>query len=637
MKGLVVPLLIVLIIGSAIVPLPGAMLDGLIISNILLALFLLVGSFSVSDPTQFSTLPAILLLGVVSRLLVTISTTRAILTTGDAGAIVAAFGSVMVNDDLLVGCILFIIISIIQFLVVSKGSERVAEVSARFALDALPGRQMSLDADLRAGLLDPHTAQQKRQDLQVESRLYGALDGAMKFIKGDTIATICVTIINMGGGIISGTVRDGKSIAEALHTYTTLSIGDGLAGQIPSLITCVAAGILVTRVPRGDNKSTEADILGQLGSMTKARVLTAMIAVLLACIPGMPRITCLIIGVPLGLSAIFMTAKKEIKAELPAPFSPAPLSLIRVSVSVGQSSAALPGIAVVALLERMRQATFDRFGVILPMFSLSMVTASPSNRTELKAEIQGTTVIVHSPDSEEQDPLTNFGQLLEEVVWRELPTLLNDSMTRALLDLYMDQHGELISLLIPGQMSLSQLTQLLRELLAEGVPIRSFDRLLQALSEKSPLVGVGRQLLEEARIALRRAIIEPFILTNEKLVFGGLSTSIEGALLHAERSVGVPSFALIHEITEWVSARKNTVRGMVVGRGARAILRDILRHNGLDIPVYAREELLGYSYEIEEVLHFGEEENSNNSPAPSNSENNLAGREDFHESFELLQ
>ena len=370
MKGIIVPFLLVLIIGSAVVPLPSAMLDGLIISNILLALFLLIGSFSVSDPTHFSTLPAILLLGVVSRLLVTISTTRAILTTGDAGAIVAAFGSIMVNDDLLVGCILFIIISIIQFLVVSKGSERVAEVSARFALDALPGRQMSLDADLRAGLLDPLSAQQRRQDLQVESRLYGALDGAMKFIKGDTIATICVTIINMVGGIISGTLRDGKPIIEALNTYTVLSIGDGLAGQIPSLITCVAAGVLVTRVPRGDDKSAEADILSQLGSMPKARLITAVSAILLSFVPGMPTITCLVIGLPLGLSTLWSSAKSSSIDSIPEHFSPSPLAPIGVIISASQLSAPLPAVSVIELLEKVRQSIFDKWGVILPIFSL---------------------------------------------------------------------------------------------------------------------------------------------------------------------------------------------------------------------------------------------------------------------------
>ena len=613
MKGIIVPFLLVLIIGSAVVPLPSAMLDGLIISNILLALFLLIGSFSVSDPTHFSTLPAILLLGVVSRLLVTISTTRAILTTGDAGAIVAAFGSIMVNDDLLVGCILFIIISIIQFLVVSKGSERVAEVSARFALDALPGRQMSLDADLRAGLLDPLSAQQRRQDLQVESRLYGALDGAMKFIKGDTIATICVTIINMVGGIISGTLRDGKPIIEALNTYTVLSIGDGLAGQIPSLITCVAAGVLVTRVPRGDDKSAEADILSQLGSMPKARLITAVSAILLSFVPGMPTLTCLVIGLPLGLSTLWSSTKKSPSDLIPATFSPAPLAPIGVIVSADRLSSSLPAVSIIELLEKVRQSTFDKWGIILPVFSLSMVSAPPDKRTELRAEIQGTTVIAYSPEAEELEPLEVFIRQLEGIVQSELPALLNDAMTRSLLDLHNSHQGELIATLIPGQITVSQVTQLLRDLLSEGVSVRSFDRLLQVVSEKVPLVGTGRPLLEETRIALRRAIMQPFILSSEKRLFGSVSAAIDGALMHAERSGGIPPLTLIQEITAWIAARRDLLHGIVVGRASRAILRDILRHNGIEMAVYAREELIGFSYEIRELLTLVEDEPADDS------------------------
>jgi len=495
-------------------------------------------------------------------------------------------------------------------MVVSKGSERVAEVSARFALDALPGRQMSLDADLRAGLLDPLAAQQRRQDLQVESRLYGALDGAMKFIKGDTIATICVTIINMVGGIISGTLRDGKPIIEALNTYTVLSIGDGLAGQIPSLITCVAAGVLVTRVPRGDDKSAEADILSQLGSMPKARVITAVSAILFSFIPGMPTVTCLVIGLPLGLSVLWSSAKKSSIDPIPAAFSPSPLAPIGVIVSAGRSSVPLPAISVIEPLEKIRQSIFDKWGMILPVFSLSLVSAPPDKQTELRAEIQGTTVIAYSPHPEESKPLDVFGRQLEEIVESELPGLINDSMTRALLDLHNSHQGELIGTLIPGQITVSQLTQLLRDLLSEGVSVRSFDRLLQVVSEKVPLVGTGRPLLEESRIALRRAIIQPFILSSEKRLFGSVSAPIDGALMHAERSGGVPPLSLIQEITSWVDARRDRLHGIVVGRGSRAILRDILRHNGIEIAIYAREELVGFAYEIGEMLTLVEDEPS---------------------------
>jgi flagellar biosynthesis component FlhA len=186
-------------------------------------------------------------------------------------------------------------------------------------------------------------------------------------------------------------------------------------------------------------------------------------------------------------------------------------------------------------------------------------------------------------------------------------------MTRSLLDLHNSHQGELIATLIPGQITVSQVTQLLRDLLSEGVSVRSFDRLLQVVSEKVPLVGTGRSLLEETRIALRRAIMQPFILSSEKRLFGSVSAAIDGALMHAERSGGIPPLTLIQEITAWIAARRDLLHGIVVGRASRAILRDILRHNGIEMAVYAREELIGFSYEIRELLTLVEDEPADDS------------------------
>ncbi len=610
MKGLIFPLILVLIVGSAIVPLPSPALDGLIVANFLLALFLLVGSFSLSDPIQFSTLPAILLLGVVARLLVTISTTRAILSDGDAGAIVAAFGSIMVNDDLLVGAILFVIISIIQFVVISKGSERVAEVSARFALDALPGRQMSLDADLRAGLIDPMTAQQKRQELQIESRLYGALDGAMKFIKGDTIATFCVTIVNLLGGIISGTLRDELPIGEALSTYTVLSIGDGLVGQLPSLLTCVAAGILVTRVPRGDNASAEADILAQLGSFSKARSITVMGALLLACVPGMPTLTCLLVGLPLALPSLFAKSHAP-QSEKPLPsFAPTPLSPISVLITVGRGSIAVSASQIVEVIDRIRQVIFDKRGIILPPFALSLVSAHDDVPTQLRVELHGGTVLTISAYPGGEDPVITFEEKLTEILLQELPALLDDTMTRAVVDLHQSQVSEHISLLIPAQFSMSQLTQLLRELIAENVSVKPFDRLIQTISEKLPQVGPGRPLLEEARISLRRTIVEQFILSGTKPIFLGVSPHIEGMVIHAERTGALPPLSVATALSELRLREEDAqiLSGILVSRGARALVRDIIRHSGWSLPVFAREELVGVQYSVSEIVELAEDD-----------------------------
>lgn len=610
MKGLILPLILILVVGSAIVPIPAPALDGLIVANFLLSLFLLVGSFSLSDPIQFSTLPAILLLSVVARLLVTISTTRAILSDGNAGAIVAAFGSIMVNDDLLVGAILFVIISIIQFVVISKGSERVAEVSARFALDALPGRQMSLDADLRAGLIDPITAQQRRQELQIESRLYGALDGAMKFIKGDTIATFCVTIVNLLGGIISGTVRDELPLGDALSTYTVLSIGDGLVGQLPSLLTCVAAGILVTRVPRGDNASAEADILAQLGSFSKARWITAIGALLLACVPGMPTLTCLLVGLPLALPSVFSKSAAPRGEKATPSFAPTPLSLISVLITVGRGSIPVSASQIVEGIDRIRQVIFDKRGIVLPPFSLSLVSALDDIPTQLRAEIQGATVLTISAYPRGEDPVMTFEEKLTDILLQELPTLLDDTMTRALIDLHQSQVSEHISLLIPAQLSISQLTQLLRDLIAEDVSVKSFDRLIQTISEKLPQIGPGRPLLEEARISLRRSIVEQFVLSPTKPIFLGVSPNIESMIIHAERTGGLPPLSVATALSELRLREGDAqiISGIVVSRGARALVRDIIRHSGGSLPVFARDELVGVSYLVTEIVELAEDD-----------------------------
>jgi type III secretory pathway component EscV len=259
-QEVLVPVGLLLILGCMLVPLPPLLLDILLCSNLLFALLLVVGALHIKDPLKLSTLPSLLLMATLVRLSLNLATTRAVLSTGHAGQAVEAFGAVVTQGSLVVGCILFLLITLIQFIVVAKGAERVAEVSARFTLDALPGKQMAIDAEIRSGLLDPEGARRKRSEVQSESRFYGALDGAMKFVKGDAVAGLVVTFVNIAGGLLVGLLIHGLDLEVALRRYTLLTIGDGLLSQVPSLLNAVAAGLIVTRVQVDELSSLSGDL-----------------------------------------------------------------------------------------------------------------------------------------------------------------------------------------------------------------------------------------------------------------------------------------------------------------------------------------------------------------------------------------
>src|SRR6188768_3474650 len=248
--------LVMAVVGLMVVPLPTWLLDLLIASNLAASVVILLVSMYVSEALKIASFPTLLLITTLIRLSLNVSSTRLILLQADAGEVIRAFGQFVVRGNYVVGAVIFLILTIIQFIVVAKGSERVAEVGARFALDAMPGKQMAIDAELRAGSIDHLEAQQRRRTLSRESQFYGAMDGAMKFVKGDVIASFVITLINIGAGLAIGVVQRGMPFGKALEQYALLTIGDGLVSQIPSLILATSAGILVTRVASEDGGKT---------------------------------------------------------------------------------------------------------------------------------------------------------------------------------------------------------------------------------------------------------------------------------------------------------------------------------------------------------------------------------------------
>lgn len=300
-NDIVLAVLLVSIIFMMILPLPTPLVDALIATNMGLAAILLMVAMYIPSPLSFSAFPAVLLVTTLFRLALSISTTRLILLQADAGKIVETFGNFVVGGNLIVGLVVFLILTIVQFVVITKGSERVAEVSARFSLDAMPGKQMSIDGDMRAGVIDMEEARHRRHMVEKESQLYGAMDGAMKFVKGDAIAGLIIVAVNLLGGITIGALQRGMEVGDAMETYSILTIGDGLIGQIPALFISICAGIIVTRVSDDTGMSNVGnDIGGQILAQPRALLIGAAVMLGFSMIPGMPTGTFLVLSLVIG-------------------------------------------------------------------------------------------------------------------------------------------------------------------------------------------------------------------------------------------------------------------------------------------------------------------------------------------------
>ena len=320
---LMVAAFVIGIVFMLVLPMPVWLLDMLIALSLCIAGLIVIVAMYMAGPTAFSTFPAVLLLTTLFRLAISVSTTRLILLEGDAGHIVETFGNFVVGGNLVVGLVIFLILTVVQFIVITKGSERVSEVSARFSLDAMPGKQMSIDSDLRAGILTAEEAKEKRAKLGQESQLHGAMDGAMKFVKGDAIAGIIIVAINLVGGISIGIIQHNMDAAEAMRVYSILSIGDALIAQIPALLISLGAGIITTRVSKddeaGETSNIGRDLIGELFAEPKALLTASAIMLLFGLIPGMPSLVFIFLALGLfgsGMVGILQPlADAELKRE----------------------------------------------------------------------------------------------------------------------------------------------------------------------------------------------------------------------------------------------------------------------------------------------------------------------------------
>ncbi len=377
-QDLILVVLMVMTIVMMILPLPTVVVDLLLAINISLTVLLLMVGIYLKDPIEFSTLPSVILISTVFRLSLSISTTQLILVQADAGQIVSTFGEFVIAGNLIVGLVVFLIITVVQFVVITKGSERVAEVSARFTLDALPGRQMSIDADLRNGDIDQVEAKRRRLGLQKESQLYGAMDGAMKFVKGDAIAGLVIIAVNLLGGLMVGTLQHGMSMSDALQIYALLTVGDGLVAQIPALFMSITAGTIVTRVTTEETKNLGSDIAGQLIHNPRTLRLAAIVLLGLGLVPGFPTAIFWILAAILGGTGIlFYVRDRKFAIEEGA-------RLQAEAVAADEKPESLPSQEVIGLclsrdlleaidaaafeprLQRVRKQLFEQLGLPFP-------------------------------------------------------------------------------------------------------------------------------------------------------------------------------------------------------------------------------------------------------------------------------
>lgn len=552
-QDVILAAMLLLAIFMMIVPLPTLLVDVLIAINLTLSITLLMMAVYIREPMEFSAFPAVLLITTLYRLALTISTSRLILLQHDAGEIVYTFGNFAVGGNLAVGLIVFAIITVVQFIVITKGSERVAEVSARFSLDGMPGKQMSIDGDMRAGIIDANEARRQRAMVQKESQLYGAMDGAMKFVKGDAIASIIVILVNIFGGIGVGVFMHDMSAGEAASTYAILSVGDGLIAQIPALLISIAAGIIVTRVPGEQRRNLASELSEQILRQRQALWIVSAVLVLFACLPGFPTLVflslaALVAGITYWLSreggnsaAAAQLHGDEASADsAPLTIGATPL-LLRLSPDEARDGQLRQALSALRLdkLEQLGLPLPDiqlqgdpslapgHFSLLLyqePILSLALPPlplldlASPEIKQVSQRDplpFGGLTLQWVSP--EQVATISGMGlqchqgqarivHLVSVALDRYGAELIGVQEARYLMDQMEQRYGELVKEL-QRQLPVARVADVLQRLVAEGVSVRDLRAIFEALVEWAPREKDPFMLAEYARLALRRHIV----------------------------------------------------------------------------------------------------------------------------------
>jgi type III secretion protein V len=645
-----------------IMPLPTVLVDVLIGTNISLSVLILVVAFYISHPVEFSSLPPVILLGTLFRLALSITTTRLILLDADAGRIVQTFGEFVISGNLVVGLVIFLIITIAQFVVITKGGERVAEVAARFTLDAMPGKQMSIDNDLRNGDIKQDEARARRRQLERESQLYGAMDGAMKFVKGDAIATLIIVIVNLVGGLLVGMLQRGMSFGEAAQVYCLLTVGDGLVAQIPALLVSVAAGTVVTRVSSEQKSDLGTEISSQLFADPRALALAAVILFGLAFIPGFPAAVFLALSFLLAVGAVVLhrrnrAAQVKPEAELlhgpPEDVSEFALSNVsgkgsryRVTAWVGQDLAAAVPLAQFRLsADRSRQDLYNDLGVNPPAVEMRVDPSSEPHT--FRIDLEGVPVAdgdmptghvllrddpVHldlmslpyvtgkpllrrrqtiwvdqSHLSELQragigyaEPAQVLTECLAQTLRRYAAHFIGIQETRELLAGMEGQYSELVKEAVRVA-PIQRISDILRRLVEEDVPVRNLRSILEAIVEWGPREQDPVMLAEYVRSALARQICYRNAEMNRVISAYVLARNVEEAVRSAVRQTAVGTYLsmpddaarlIVGQIRKELERTDNDITPAVLASmDVRRHVRNLLARNDILLPVMSYQEL----------------------------------------------
>ncbi|MET3637082.1 flagellar biosynthesis protein FlhA [Curtobacterium oceanosedimentum] len=560
---LAVPVFIVGIVLLLILPVPSFLLDVLIILNILLALVILLTTLFVKKPLDFSVFPSLLLVATLFRLGLNVASTRLVLGEGFAGDVIQAFGHVAVSGSIIIGAVVFLILVVIQFVVVTKGAERVAEVGARFTLDAMPGKQMAIDADLNAGLITDAEAKERRAAVSAEADFYGAMDGASKFVKGDAIAGILILVINMLGGVAIGMLQNGLSVTDALSKYGILTIGDGLVSQIPALLMAVSTGMIVTR--SGAETEIGASATTQLTQSRNALMIAGVAAIAMGFIPGMPIIPFLLIGAGLLFAGWRLSRQAAQQAaaveqqqalEAAAPSSDSPEDLLeQMRVHALEILLAPDLVDMVSgssddLLGRVRalrrKIAVDMGIVVPPVRTRDSIELPPSTYAIRIAGVEagrgtapsrsvlalgdqldglpGTATVEpvfglagkwvpaelrHAAEMTGATVIDRVSVLvthLQAVIGDNAARLLTREDVKVLTDGVKQVNPAAVEELVPGMLSLAEVQRVLQGLLAERVPINDLGRICEALTLRAKVSTDPEGLVESARAALGPAL-----------------------------------------------------------------------------------------------------------------------------------
>ena len=600
-KGLTAPILVVVILGLMVLPVPSFILDIFFSFNIALSIIVLLTSLYTVRPLDFMVFPSVLLMTTMLRLSLNVASTRVVLTAGHtgpdaAGKVIEAFGHFLIGGNYLVGVVVFIILTIINFVVVTKGAGRIAEVGARFALDAMPGKQMAIDADLNAGLIGEADARKRRTEVAQEAEFYGAMDGASKYVRGDAVAGIVITVVNMVGGLLVGMLQHELEFGRAIETYTLLAIGDGLVAQIPSLIISMAAGAVVSRV--ASEQDIGAQFVSQLLMNSQVLYITAGIVGAMGLIPGMPHLSFGLLALVIGGSA-YAYSKRPATTESDATPAPAALEATPSQEASWQDLAPVQalslevGYRLISLVDQaqdgellrrikgVRKKFAQEIGFLPPAVHIrdNLELRPSAYRISLKGveigvgeshpgqflAINPGMVSAPLPGTPVSDPAFGLPAIWIDASLREqaqslgytvvdastvVATHLNQLMTthaaellsrqelQALLDHLTTESPKLIEDLVPKLLPMSTLQKVLQNLLQEGVHIRDMHSIIETLSEHAVQSQDANTLTALVRIALGRAIVQQIAPGNEEIPVMTLDNRLERMLLQALQTTG---------------------------------------------------------------------------------------------------